>query len=251
MSEQAHNQEKPTGHTPEVEIIVEIIDIEEHSKKHGGKPPKARRYIIRVDQKKYTVEVSKMTGREILTLAGKVPPERYLLNQKFRHGQVIPIGLDQEVDFCAEGVERFTTLPKDQSEGLVADRRQHFKLPEDDVVQLELDGRQWETIPGNWLLIYDFPLPEGYNVQSASVAIQIPLGYPTAALDMAYFHPWLQLSSGRSIPNVGSAQQIDGKSWQRWSRHYTPQHPWLPGEYNVGTHLLLVLTWLERELTRN
>lgn len=231
--------------------IVEIIDIEEHAKKHGTRLPRAHRYIIRVDREKYTVEVDKMTGREILTLAKKIPPERYLLNQKFRHGHVKPIRLDEVVDFCAEGVERFTTLPKDQTEGLVVDQRVHFKLPEDDVVMLEVAGRNWETIPGNWLLIHDFDVPDGYNVMSASVAIQIPSGYPTAALDMAYFLPWLQLANGRQIPCANASVQLDGKSWQRWSRHYSAQNPWVPGEYNVATHLELVRAWLDRELNRN
>lgn len=234
----------------EILEIVEIIDIEEHSKHHGDKPPKARRYIIRVDREKFTVEVPGMTGREILTLAGKTPPERYLLNQKFKHGQVKPIGLDEFVDFTAPGVERFTTLPKDQTEGRALGR-QLFKLPEEDALQLDASGYDWETISGNWLLIHGFPVPPGYNVPAADVAVQITSGYPTAALDMAHFHPHLRLASGRAIPNVGAGHNIDGKPFQQWSRHYTGQHPWLPGEYNVVTHLLLVRTWLDRELTRN
>jgi hypothetical protein len=237
------------GHAPEVEVL-EIIDIEEHSKTHGGKPPKARRYKIRVDREKFTVEVPGMKGRDILTLAGKTPPEKYLLNQKFHHGQVKPIDLDQYVDFTEPGVERFITLPKDQSEGREPSRK-HFQLPEDDASQLEAAGHNWETIPDNWLLVHGFPVPEGYNTRQASVALQIPANYPTAALDMAYFHPRLELSNGRPIPNVEASRPIDGKSWQRWSRHYTPQHPWVPGEYSITTHLSLVRSWLERELARS
>jgi hypothetical protein len=237
---------------PEIEIleIIEIIDIEEHSKTHGGKPPKAKRYRIRVDREKFTVEVPGMKGREILTLAGKTPPERYLLNQKFKHGQVKPIGLDEFVDFTEPGVERFTTLPKDQTEGRDP-RRQLFTLPEDDVLQLNAAGHDWETIPDRWFLVHGFPVPAGFNVPEADVALQITAGYPTAALDMAYFHPQLRLANGRAIPNVEAQQIIDGKPFQRWSRHYTPQHPWLPGEYNITSHLLLVRSWLDRELTRN
>ena len=66
---------------------------------------------------KYTVEVSQMTGLEILSLAGKDPPERYLLNQKKHGGVVEPIKHDQIVDFTCPGVERFMTLPMDQNEG--------------------------------------------------------------------------------------------------------------------------------------
>jgi len=241
---------------PNIEIgILEIVDIEEHATKtNGGKPPKAHHYKIRVDREKFTVDVAEMTGRQILTLAGKTPPERYLLNQKFRHGRVLPIGLDQTVDFTAPGVERFTTLPKDQTEGLVAceqQLRRAFKLPEDDTVQLDIQGHKWETTAPNWLFIHDFPVPEGYTVPVVSVAIQISHGYPAAALDMAYFYPALRLLNGRHIPNTESSQSIDGKNWQRWSRHYSPQNPWISGEYNILTHLQLVFAWLERELSRN
>lgn len=231
---------------------VDLIDLEEFAKNNNGKPPKARRYRIRVDREKYTVDVPGMKGREILTLAGKTPPERYLLNQKFKHGQMVPIALDQDVDFTEPGVERFTTLPKDQTEGREGFREQ-FKLPETDLTELSASGYTWETIQsqGNWLLVHGVPVPAGYNEPHVSVALQIPSGYPTAALDMAYFHLWLKLTNGRAIPSADTNQPIDGKGWQRWSRHYTPQHPWLPGEYNVVTHLTLVRSWLERELERN
>ena len=77
---------------------------------HGGKPPKAKRYIIRIDREKYTVNVPNMTGRQILELAKKLPPENWLLNQKLKGGRVVAIGLNDVVDFTAPGVERFITL---------------------------------------------------------------------------------------------------------------------------------------------
>jgi hypothetical protein len=100
----------------EVEVMEELVDIEEYSNL-GRKPPKAKKYRIKVDKEKYTVIVPSMTGREILVLAGKNPPERYQLNQKFRGGHVEPIRLDQVVDFTQPGVEKFMTVPLDQTEG--------------------------------------------------------------------------------------------------------------------------------------
>jgi hypothetical protein len=97
---------------------VEEIEIEVFAQKGSGeRVPKAKRYKIRVDKTKYTVEVEKMTGREILTLAGKVPPEQYKLTQKEHGGTAKTIELDEEVDFRAPGVERFITLRLDQTEG--------------------------------------------------------------------------------------------------------------------------------------
>ena len=114
-----NENEKKTERTEtmiEVEVLEELVDIEEYSKT-GKKPPKAKKYVIKIDKEKYTVNVPSMTGREILILARKNPPERYQLNQKFRGGRVDPIRLDQVVDFTQPGVEKFTTIALDNNEG--------------------------------------------------------------------------------------------------------------------------------------
>ena len=102
----------------EVEIQVDEVEIEVFAKKGGSeRAPKAQRYIIRVDKTKLTFEESSATGREILTRAGKTPPEQYKLTQKLHGGAAVTIGLDDVVDFRAPGVERFMTLKRDQTEG--------------------------------------------------------------------------------------------------------------------------------------
>lgn len=98
------------------ELVDEIVDLEEYAQ-GNRKPPRARRYRIRIDKKKYDVEVPGMTGRELLTLAGKVPPSNYMVTQKFIGGQTHRIEIDERADFTTPGVERFMTLPLDQTEG--------------------------------------------------------------------------------------------------------------------------------------
>jgi hypothetical protein len=254
MSQDHNNKQKDEQPSaPAAVAEVEELDIEEFSKVHGGKPPKAKRYRIRVDREKFTVEVPEMTGRQILELAKKLPPENWLLNQKMKGGQVRAIGLNEVVDFTLPGVERFMTLPKDQTEGEGGSRRQ-FRLPETDVEGLDAAGFNWETIGTNghgWLLVHSYVLPGGYNIGAASVALSIPGGYPTTPLDMVYFSPILSRKDGKGIRATQAMVNIDGRKWQRWSRHYNPAHPWIPGEYNVLTHLTLVRHWLEREFQRN
>jgi hypothetical protein len=94
----------------------EIVDLEELAK--AGKPvPAAARYRIRIDGEKFVVTVSHMTGRQLLELAGKTPPEQYKLFEKVHGGPPVEIGLDQTVDFRKHGVERFVTLPINNTEG--------------------------------------------------------------------------------------------------------------------------------------
>jgi hypothetical protein len=235
-----------------IEGDVDVIDLEEFAKTKGGKPPKAKRYRIRIDKVKYETTNPEPTGREILELAGKVPVEHWMLNKKVRGGGFEPVGLDEKVDLTAPGVERFTTLPKDQTEGRPSPRIQ-VDLPEEDVEALNAAGFLWETIKdpsGSWLLIHGFALPSCFACAETAVAVSIPSGYPTTALDMAYFHPAVARVDGTRIPNTEATVQIDGKSWQRWSRHYTSANPWKPGEYNTITHLHLVRHWIDKEAAK-
>lgn len=94
----------------------EIIDIEEYAKS-GRKPPKAKRYQIRIDKQKYVVEVPAMTGRGLLNLAGKTPATNFMISQKMHGGEARKLGYDEKADFTAPGVERFMTLPLDQTDG--------------------------------------------------------------------------------------------------------------------------------------
>jgi hypothetical protein len=127
--------------------------------------------------------------------------------------------------------------------------RRVFHLPEDDVEQLDSLGVEWETIrdqSGQWLLLHGFAFPQGYNHPKGSIAIQIPGNYPVAPLDMAYFLPHLQRVDGQPLRQTQCMMQVDGKAWQRWSRHYS----WLPGQHNIGTHIVLVRHWLEHGVGR-
>ncbi len=98
------------------EAAEDVIDLEEFAVS-GRRPPRAKRYRIRIDRERYVVEVPSMTGRELLGLAGKTPPEQWMITQKFRGGEVKKIDLDEKADFTTLGVERFMTLPLDQTEG--------------------------------------------------------------------------------------------------------------------------------------
>lgn len=102
----------------------------------------------------------------------------------------------------------------------------------------------------NWVLIYREAIPAGYNVSEADVAIMIAPGYPPGMLDMAYFSPALVLANGALPRNTQCSASIDDKTWQGWSRHRTPDNPWLPGEDNLESHYFYMRAWLVDELKR-
>lgn len=95
---------------------AEIIDVEEYFKQNKPVPP-GKRYKIKIDKVSYQVSTAHPTGRELLLLAGKTPPERYKLMQVIA-GKKVTVGLDEKVDLTKPGVEKFLTLPLDQTEGI-------------------------------------------------------------------------------------------------------------------------------------
>lgn len=134
----------------------------------------------------------------------------------------------------------------------MADLRRDVQLPGHDVAFLDCQGLDWETIlEGNiaWLAFYGYDVPAGYNHKKVAVALQLPPSYPDAQIDMVYFLPHLALVDGRPIRAL-NGQSLQGKNWQRWSRHRTGTNPWRPGLDNVETHMLLVKEWLCRELEK-
>lgn len=126
--------------------------------------------------------------------------------------------------------------------------RHQFHLPEEDQDFLQALGLEWETIisSGNWVLIYKYPVPEGYNLKEVSIALRLDNGYPTSQIDMVYFNPPLSRTDNKPIGALAN-MSIDNKHWQRWSRHRTAQNPWRPELDGIGTHLSLVEYWLIRE----
>lgn len=128
--------------------------------------------------------------------------------------------------------------------------RKEFDLLPADISELDANGYSWEAVleAGQyWLLIHRFEIPSGYTVSSASVALLIPPTYPDNEINMAYFSVPIIRKDGIAIGATDCKMLIDGKEWQRWSRHRTPHNSWRPGLDNICSHLLLVKNWLERE----
>ena len=234
---------------------VEILDlvIVEDWVKIGKPVPRGKKYRIKVDKVEYVVHHHEITGEQILALAGKKPAE-WKLYQVHRGRQPVPVPPAHVVDLCAHEVERFTTVPKDPSEGLVSSElKREFKLPATDEGYLEALGLPWETRKINqskWVVIHGWSIPTGYNVKTASLALMLPNDYPDIQIDMAFFKPELSRADGRPIANLSATSVAGEPGWQQWSRHRTPAHPWRPGIDDLSSHLALVDDWPRREFGR-
>ncbi len=91
------------------------VDIEECTK-HERRPPKWRRYRIRVDRDKFVVEKRLVSGGDVLALVDKLPGD-WALNQKHRGGHRTRFEADEEIDLATVGVERFETVRRQAQQG--------------------------------------------------------------------------------------------------------------------------------------
>ena len=207
-------------------------------------------YKIQIDKDIYPVDHPLLTGRELLDIAKKSPVEAFAIYLKVANGPPRRIALDEKVDLRMPGVERFLTLPLDQTEGFGG--RKDFALPQADLDWLHNTGLRFELVSENGVLrviLYDFPVPDGYNRRQVDLNVCIDPGYPDAQIDMVYVHPHLARTDGIAIRALAQ-NEFDGKVWQQWSRHRTPANPWRPGLDNLSAHFGLVGEWFARELRK-
>lgn len=81
----------------------------------NGHGPKIK---IKIDGKMYEVNCASMTGKELLELAGKRPYTKYGISKRVKGNRLVPVGYDEEVDLSESGLEKFITLPYEQTEGI-------------------------------------------------------------------------------------------------------------------------------------
>lgn len=241
------------------EIVIKI-DLEEvfhgrqkHHEHHD--PGTVVYYIFKVDKVSFEKKESKWTGRELLALVGLTPDKYRLFQLGEGHKEILP---DDVVDLRECGIERFKSVAKHANEGKEAAaiaasssiRRMIDLLPEDEAF-LDKNYPHWESLKeGNtgWILIHKFKVPAGYNVEETTVSLMIPPSYPSTEFDMMYFCPALHRKDGQPIGAL-SQQSLDGKTFQRWSRHRHAGE-WRSGIDNLETHVLSVQAWLIDELKK-
>lgn len=152
---------------------------------------------------------------------------------------------DHVVDLRTPGIEKIRLMQRNVSngEGQTPNLSRDFALLEADVAYLNGLGLPWETVidqQRRWLLINGFKPMRGYEPAATVLALNIPLDYPAAQIDMFYFAPWVRRVDKREIPSTQIRAVIRGIGYQGWSRHRTPAAPWDPNADNVASHLALV-----------
>lgn len=188
--------------------------------------------------------------RAALVLAGIDPDQGWIIRLKIQGEPKRAVELSDNIDLTTPGIERLKLIPQtiNNGESLQVIRRQ-FALLQKDEAYLNDRGLFWETADDGrrWLLISDYPVPSGYHQTHCNLAIEVPQNYPTAELDMFYCDPPLTLLSGAQIAQTEHHQLIDGRNFQRWSRHRN-HGEWSPQRDSVLSHMGLVEESIAKEV---
>jgi hypothetical protein len=123
-----------------------------------------------------------------------------------------------------------------------------MQLPADDRAYLETRGVSHQIVSeANMICVVlpGFAIPPGYNRTQSDLLLRLSPGYPDVPPDMWWFSPAVTLADGRSIPATDCTEQHLGRSWQRWSRHFSGGQ-WRSGIDSIESFLALIRNELQR-----
>lgn len=261
-------QLRKLGHVPEDTVLYQAVPdgVERILKPHDlvdlDAPgieqflSKAREWKLNVQGVLLTVPYPTIVVRQAITDAGFDATKPWIIVLRVHGEPKREVGLDDIIDLRTPGIEKLRLTPREvnNGEGASTPLRMFALLPSDDRF-LGGTGLHWETRIENtptgqrrWLLIHGYPLPAGYTTQRTLLALEIPLTYPGAQIDMFYTYPALVLKTGLPIPSTQVSATIGNDTFNGWSRHRGMQSAWDPQTDNVATHLALVESAMLKEV---
>ena len=211
-----------------------------------------RSWKLKVQDVVLTILTPTIVVRDALVKAGLDPNAGWSAAIKYKNAPREAITLDGVIDLTRKGIEKLWLRPDQIQNGEVAlEAKRSFSLRDEDEVYLNNSDLELETVVEGgrrWAILRGYRLPDGYSTEHADIAIEIPPTYPTAQLDMFYCFPHLALKSGRTIPQTQTSQSIEGRSYQRWSRHRHGTTKWNPETDSIITHLAIIADSIAREV---
>jgi len=121
-------------------------------------------------------------------------------------------------------------------------------LPQSDMTCLAERGVEYAvTAEANMtcVVIHGYVLPPGYDRAQSDLLLRLSPGFPDVPPDMWWFDPAIRLRDGRNVQATEVTEHHLGRTWQRWSRHFTPGQ-WRSGTDSLESFLALIRKELER-----
>lgn len=125
-----------------------------------------------------------------------------------------------------------------------------MSLPEPDTAFLTQQDTAFEVTVESGMtcvVLNEWPLPAGFDRCMTDLLIRLNPGYPDVQPDMWWFDPPVHLANGQPLPATNAVEQHLGRSWQRWSRHFSAGQ-WQAGVDGLESFLALIRNDLVRSV---
>ena len=116
-----------------------------------------------------------------------------------------------------------------------------------DLAELRVAGYTIEVVEDGtryYVIFRDFRLPDSkFLASTTDLMLMTDYLYPQSAMDMFWTDPAVRCPGGTLPQGANNFETYGGRTWQRWSWHYSG---WNPAHHNVRTHLEVVRDRLAR-----
>jgi hypothetical protein len=232
-SEHSHHESKgrPQESGAELAVIENCQHIELQNGQHfWSHAAQAHAVVVKINRVEYEFCNPQQTGLSLKERAG-IPLGDVLFRDQPEEDEVIPddVVITLHCDDCFHSAP-----PANYGSADIAENDVGFK-------QFETHGQ-----PDGWifLVVRDYPLPDGFTTKSATLLIKLPPMFPDAAPDMFWLNPHIKTASG-TAPQGVSDESILGINWQRFSWHLT-EGAWRPGISTLRDYMRCVRARLEK-----
>lgn len=206
-------------------------------------------FELNVNGTKIKVDKAQIVVSEALALVGIQDGHNYQIFLKVQGEPKVEVQSNTIIDLSKPGIEKLRLIPREVNNGDIS--LGQFEVLQKDSEYLKQVFGDFRTIIDQgrrWLIVENYELPEGYSHKQITLALEIPSLYPQAEIDMFYTCPRIYLPNGVTPSCTEVDQIIEGKIYQRWSRHRSQVSQWNPAIDSVVTHFSLIEESLLREV---
>lgn len=220
------------GRGDELELVPDDKTVTLENGEHfWSMAPASTAVTVKINRKEYTFADRHQTGQSLKASAG-IPLTDVLFLDRPHEDEVIPN--DKKV-----------TLHRDQC--FHSEPPANYGSPID---AASVGFARFELLPQpdgwKYLVVHDYPIPDGYAPKVSQLLLKLPPLFPDAAPDMFWLNPHVRTSSG-SMPQGSSVEAVLDAQWQRFSWHLKPG-AWLPGISTLRDFMRCVRARLEKRI---
>lgn len=178
---------------------------------------------------------------ELFTRAKVTGAELKQLDPNLRPGDILVADLEGLADETIPDDLRLVIQPKDRFITVPCGNVGYGDLLSKQVEAVQTiypDAFLKEEAGNRYLVVGGFPVPPHFCPTEATLLVILPNGFPMAAPDMFWVEPHLRLANGGEPEGSNQYEQYLGRTWQRFSWHYTHGDAvWRVGHSSLLTHL--------------